>query len=254
MDGTFQPPRIVLNALEAWGKSSMAAFAPDPAILMAKGETGYQTLLGAGLVPQVDAAYAESWSGLLALLDRMAQQETLPYKTLALDAIGGFERLCHEHVCARDFDGEWGEKGFGGYQRGYDMAVTDWLQLLQRLDAVRMKHGITILLLGHVQIRPFKNPLGPDFDRYVSDVHHKTWSVTHKWADAVLFGSFITIVQEKKGSRPKGIGGNERVLYCERSDAYDAKNRYGLPEEIDMPKTPAEMWPTLWNALTHKES
>jgi hypothetical protein len=105
-------------------------------------------------------------------------------------------------------------------------------------------------MLGHVQVRPFKNPLGADYDRYVCDVHHKTWGVTHKWADAVLFGTFRTVLDEKKGTKPKGIGGADRVLFCERRDAYDAKNRYGMPEELDIPNEPAEVWGTIWAAVT----
>ena len=251
LEPTFKPPRIVLTAVEGWGKTSCAAFAPEPAILMAKGETGYETLLGSGLVPCVLTAEVPGWRGLLALLDSMAAQPTLEIKTLALDALGGFERLCHEHVCNRDFEGNWGEKGFAGYQRGFDLAVTDWLRLLQRLDRLRDR-GVTVLLLSHVQIRPFKNPLAEDYDRYVADVHHKTWAVTHQWADAVLFGQFVAVINkdrptDKKG---KGIGRTERILCCERRDAYDAKNRYGMPAEIDIPDDPSRTWPTIWEALT----
>lgn len=219
---------------------------------MARGETGYETLLGAGLVPSVDTAYVEDWESLLDLLDKMGRAENPQHKVLALDAMGGFERLCHERVCTRDFKGKWGEDGFAAYQKGYDRAVTDWLGLLQRLDAVRAQ-GVAILLLGHVQIRPFKNPLGEDFDRYISNIHHKTWNVTHKWADAVLFGTFRTITDDDHGrQQPKGIGGTDRVLYCERRDAYDAKNRYGMPAQIEIPPEPAQIWPTIWNAIKGK--
>jgi hypothetical protein len=100
-------------------------------------------------------------------------------------------------------------------------------------------------------VRPFRNPLGSDFDRYTSDCHEKTWSVTHKWADAVLFGTFVAVTQEdKKTRRIKGIGGTERRLYTQRTDGYDAKNRYNMLPEIDMPEEPATMWDTLWAALT----
>jgi len=243
----FKPPRIVLNGVEGWGKTSTSAFAPNPAILMAAGETGYETLLGAGLVPQVDAARVESWQQLLDTLDALA--ENCPYQVLAFDALGGFERLCHEHVCRRDFNGDWGEKGFSSYQKGYDVAVTDWLTFLSKLDRIR-ERGVTMLLLGHVQIRPFKNPLGEDYDRYVADVHHKTWGVTHKWADAILFGQFRTVLDDMGGARPKGIGGTDRVLYCQRRDAFDAKNRYGMPDELEVPNDPKLVWPTIWNAIT----
>jgi len=251
LEPEFKPPRIVLNAVEGWGKTSCAAFAPNPAILMAKGETGYETLLGSGLAPQVDAGRVETWESLLAFLEAAAGAQNPQHKVLALDALGGFERLCHERVCNRDFDGEWGEKGFLSYQKGYERAVTDWIGLLALLDRVR-ECGVTILMLGHVQVRPFKNPLGDDYDRYVSNVHHKTWGITHKWADAVLFGQFVTVIAKDKvtDKKGKGIGGTDRVLYCERRDAYDAKNRYGMPAELDIPGDPARIWPTIWAAIT----
>ena len=119
-----------------------------------------------------------------------------------LDALGSFERLCQEHVCARDFGGDWGERGFASYQKGYDLAVNDWLQLLHRLDRLH-RQGVVILILSHCKINTFKNPLGVDFDRYVSDCHHKTWGVTIRWSDAVLFGNFLTIIDdEKRAKRP----------------------------------------------------
>ena len=247
-EAKFRPPRIVVNGVEGWGKTSLAAYAPEPAILMARDETGYLTLLGAGTVPNVDAGAIDAWPELLALLDELAGRDELPYKTLALDAMGGFERLCHEHVCRRDFNNDWGERGFASYQKGYDVALSDWLGLLQRLDKINQR-GLMILILAHCQIRPFKNPLGEDYDRFVANVHHKTWSTTHKWVDAVFFANFIPVIDEKKGSRPKGIGGNDRIIFTQHHDAYDAKNRYGMRAELDIPAKPAEMWPTLWAAI-----
>lgn len=108
-----------------------------------------------------------------------------------------------------------------------------------------------IIMLGHTQVKPYKNPMGEDFDRYVADVHHKTWGVTHKWADAVLFGTFLTIT-EKKNNKVKGIGGTERVLYTERRDAYDAKNRYNMPEEIEIPDDSSKSWETIWKNIYKK--
>ena len=175
---------------------------------MARGETGYDTLLGAGLVPAIPAEEIESWSNLLRRIDDLINDQQ-GRKTLVLDAIGGFERLCHEHVCTRDFGGNWGERGFGSYQKGYDLAVTDWLNLLARLDRLH-RAGVMIMLLGHCKVAPFKNPLGPDFDRYVSDVHHKTWNVTHRWADAVLFGNFFTVLDDEAAARRRGKGKGHR--------------------------------------------
>ena len=251
LKGDFQPPRIVLNAIEGWGKTSCAAFAPNPAILMAEGETGYETLLGAGLVPSVDAARVTGWQALLNLLDELATADAPG--TLAVDAISGFERLCQDYTCERAYNGDRGPTGFENYQRGFETTVTDWLVMLGKLDRLQAR-GTTILLLGHVKVKPFKNPLGPDFDRWISDMHDKTWAVTHKWADAILFGQFESVVEKDKpkDKKGKGIGGSDRVLYTTHHDAYDAKNRYGMPEVIDIPDDPSQTWATIWNAIKHE--
>lgn len=235
-------PRLIINGVEGWGKTSLAVNAPGAAIVMAKGETGYRTLLDANRVPSVPALVADSWEGLLAMLDKLAE-EPGKIQTLVLDALGGFERLCHEFVCARDFGNVWSEKGFTGFGRGYDVSVTEWLGLLNRLDRLNTK-GMAIYLLSHVQVKSFKNPQGADFDRYESACHAKTWGATHKWADAVLFATYRTITDEKKG-KTKGIGGTDRVVYAERRDAFDAKNRYGFPEELDIPADPASAYQTI---------
>ena len=182
----------------------------------------------------------------------MAKQEDLPYKTLVFDAMGGFERLCHEHVCTRDFKGDWGEKGFVGFQRGFDVALSDWVSMLARLDRIRAR-GVMMLLLSHSRVKPFKNPMGPDFDQYVPDVHHKTWDITKKWVDAVFFANFI-IIPDKVDGKMKGIGGTNRIIYTRGCDAFNAKNRYGMPTEIEFPDDPQLMWSTLWTTLTGKES
>jgi hypothetical protein len=212
---------------------------------MARGETGFETLRQSSSVPDCDAVRLNSWADTLKIVEDL---RTTNHESVVLDALGGFERLCHEHVCARDFDNVWGEKGFQAYMRGYDVAIADWQQLIVRMDELRSIRNVNIILLAHSKIKTFKNPLGPDFDRYVPDCHEKTWGVTHKWADAVLFGNYISVTRKDKG-RDKGIGGTERVIYCDRTDAYDAKNRYGMPSMLTMSVGPADMWKTVWAAI-----
>lgn len=247
---THEPERIGLNAVEGFGKSTIAAYMPNPVILMAKGETGYRTLLARGLVPQCDGAVIESWPQALAAIDHLIANDT-GHESIALDAGGGFERLCHEHVCVRDFRGDFGEKGFLSYNKGPELAVNDWLQLLARLDRLREVRKMRVLILGHVKVKTFKNPLGEDFDRYIVDMHEKTWAVTAKWLDAVFFGNFVSVIEKDRPTarKGKGIGGQERVIYTQHHDAYDAKNRYGLPSEIDIPSDPAQAWNTIYTAM-----
>ncbi len=244
--------RLVVNAVEGWGKTSLIAYAPKPALIQVGGETGYDTLLGAGRAPSIDSAHVTTWADLLAVIGDIATASE-PYGVLGLDALGGAERACHEFVCARDFDNNWGEKGFTAFQRGFDVSVTELLRLLTELDKVRIR-GTHVVILAHTKVATFKNPEGADYDKYVSDCHAKTWSVTHKWADAVLFGNFYVDVEGgktgEKAKKGKGVGTNQRVLYTEHRAAFDAKNRFGMPESMDIPNDPAQIWNTIFGQIS----
>ena len=127
---------------------------------------------------------------------------------------------------------------------------SDWLRLLAALDKLHAS-GTGVLMLSHCKVSTFKNPLGADYDRYTSDIHHKTWAVTSRWADAALFGQFWTETVTAKSNKKeelrkgKGVGGTQRVVYTERRAGFDAKNRYGMPERIDIPDDPKAIWTTM---------
>jgi hypothetical protein len=253
-----EPPRIILDAVEGFGKTTTGALCPNPIFVMARGETGLDTLRGHGLVPDVDTFGAcESWEQVLGCVSHLIANNT-GHKTIVFDALGGIERLCHEYVCRTQFKDDWGERGFSAYQKGYDLSVNEWLQLLSRLDRLRHERGTMVLFLSHCKIKTFKNPMGSDFDRYMADCHEKTWSPSHKWADAVLFGNFATIVtdettrKDKQFGKGKGIGGTERVIFTERADAFDAKNRYGMPPVIDVPNDHTQAWAVIDAAINRK--
>ena len=98
--------------------------------------------------------------------------------------------------------------------------------------------------------RPISVAGTPNFDRYVCDVHPKTWAATCKWADAVLFGNFLTVVDKAAHTgKGKGVGGTDRVIYTARRDAFDAKNRFGMPAELWLSDDPTESWGILWNSI-----
>jgi len=248
--GTGLPNRCIMHGVEGVGKSSFAACAPRPLFLMTKGETGLLTLIDGGQVAET-AHFPElaTWTDFLAAIDVLTT-EAHDFRTLVIDTINGAERLCHEHVCQRDFGGNWGRDGFTSYMTGYDVALAEWRRLLDALDHLRKSRCMSILALAHSKITTFKNPEGSDYDRYTVDLHHKTWSLTHKWSDLVLFANFVAHIDTKKGDgKAKARGGSRRVIYTTRTAAYDAKNRHGLPDQIDAGRSAAETWANFAVAL-----
>jgi hypothetical protein len=248
--GSGLPNRCILHGVEGVGKTSFGACAPRPIVVMTRGETGLLTLIDSGQVPETPHfPEAASWEDLLAIVEVLTY-ESHEYRTLVIDALNGSERLCHECVCRRDFEGRWGRDGFTSFMAGYEVALADWRAFLDALDMLRARRRMSILMLAHSKIGTYRNPEGSDYDRYTVDLHAKTWSVTHKWADIVLFANFVAHVDAKKSdAKGKARGGSRRLIYTTRTASHDAKNRHGLPEVIDAGSSAAEAWANFVAAL-----
>lgn len=243
-----RPAAMVFYAPPGLGKTSFGAAIPKALFLVDDKELGIHTLKRSGQVAKDVPVLPpiKNWLDLLACVRQVAAGKH-DHKALIVDTMGGCERLCHQHVCETMYRGDWAEKGFAGYGRGYESALPEWRLLLEAFDECR-DAGMSVVLLTHAIIKPYKNPLGEDFDRFVPDVHHKTWNLTHRWADVVLFGNYHVEVDDSSG-RAKGRGGDDRYFYCEYSAAWEAKNRHGLPPEIAMGRSGKEAWANLTKAM-----
>lgn len=243
------PNRVILHALQKWGKTSFAAQAPKPIFLMTRGEDGLCTLMDAGQLPPVQhfPELFESWPDLKCALHEL---NTRPhdFKTVVLDTLNGAERLCYEYMVETTCDGSW-EK-FDAYGRGPKLAVAEIILFTQLLDNLRAK-GMSILCLCHSQVKTFRNPEGTDYDRWEPVLEKQTWGHCDRWADMILFGNFETFAETKdaRATKAKAKGGQQRILCCERTAAYDAGNRHGLPPEIECGDGPEEAWANFIKAL-----
>lgn len=255
--GRKLPTRVVMHGVDGVGKTSFAAHAPKPVFLMTRGETGLETLIDSGQLPEV-AHFPESqtWDELMAACDVLATEDH-DYKTLVLDTGNGAERLCHEEVCRREYKDDWGAKGFTSYQQGFEVSLADWRLFLSKLDAIREKRMMAIIVLCHTKIGTFKNPGAADYDRYEGKMHAKTWGLLKEWSDIVLFADYeVEVLQDKRpdaNKKGKAVGGQTRLMHTERTAVYDAKNRHGLPEEIEMGTSGQTAWNNFVNALKGKQ-
>jgi hypothetical protein len=253
--GSNLPRRYILHAPEKFGKTSFAAQTPKPIFIQSRGETGLDPLIDSGQInPTAHFPEANGWLEFLGCVDALLTEDH-DMKTAVIDTINGAERLCHEFICARDFGNDWGDKGFASYQKGPEVALSEWRSFLGMLDRLRVERRMTIFGLCHTKVANYKNPCGPDYDRYQPDMDRRTWALTAKWSDVILFGNFedsVTAIKENKKTgeqKGKGVGGRDRILYTEKTAAYDAGNRIGLPGEIEMGNSPQEGWAKFLVAL-----
>lgn len=240
-------PRILFYAVEGFGKTTFGAYAPSPVILMARDETGVDRLLQSQSIPELPAERCETWTDLMQWLDTLIEDQQ-GRKTVVLDALGGFERLCIEHVCTESFNGSM--KEFDAYGRGYKIFPSEWMKMLGRLDSLNAR-GVTVIALAHSTVKAFDDPTSAKYDRYKIDLVDQVEAPTKRWADAILFGNFYTAVvkDNEKAVKGKGKGGKERHIYTERAAGFDAKNGYRMPDDIILPNDPALNWSTVWDTI-----
>ncbi len=248
------PARIVIHGQGGIGKTSTAAHAPSPFFMLSPGETGLHTLIDAGVLPPVPNIEVQHWEDVLSVIEDLTVKEH-PYKSFVIDTIDGLEQLGNRHVCATDYGGDWSERGFMGYMRGYrSMAAGPWRALLAALDKMREVKRVRPILLAHTGVSTFKSPEG-DYDRWIPHMYKDAWELTFGWSDIVLFGQ-RTIVVTKERSRDKGkaAGVDKRFFSTAWTATADAKNRHNLPAEIDMGTSGKEAWNNFTTAImsSHK--
>lgn len=218
--------KVVIYGPEGIGKSTLAAKFPDPLFIDTEGST-----------KEMDVARLDkptSWEFLLSELEFVRTQR--PCKTLVIDTIDWAEQLCIKNVC--DKAGKKGIEDFG-YGKGYVYEKEAFQRLLTALDGV-IYAGINVVLTAHAALRKFEQPdeMG-SYDRWEMKLGAKTTNLISplikEWADMVLFANYkvISVAADKDGKKHKAQGG-KRIMYTSHHPCWDAKNRYGLPEEIPM--------------------
>ncbi len=249
--------RVVFVAVNGYGKTTAGALGPDPVIVMSPDERGYETLYDHGLVPAVPLMRPRDWPELIASLRALASDQQ-GRRTVVLDALAGFEYMLAQHICRTQYGNDWGKGGFLAWNEGPRVVARTWPVLLGALQACAQR-GLNVLILGHAKITRFNNPDGPDYDRYecacgTADL----WSRTRDWAEAVLFGNFVAIVDQAREqpniarAHGKAIG-QQRVLRCQYSAAADAKNQYGLDPQYIMPDNPEQFADAFWRMVTRNK-
>jgi hypothetical protein len=218
-----KPIRAMLYGVEGIGKSTFAANAPKPIFLGTEDGTS-----------ELDVARFPEPGTWTEGLDAIQELTTTDhdYKTLAIDTLDWLEPLCWKAVCIK---GGWSSIEDAGYGKGYVAALDEWRIMLARLDRLRQVKKMHVVLLAHSWIKPFKNPEGDDFDRYELKLHAKTGGLLKEWCDVVMFANYETFTKKKsEKDRAKGVDAGARVMHSQRRAAWDAKNRYDLPETMPL--------------------
>lgn len=216
--------RVCVYGIEGIGKSTFASQFPGAVFIDTEGSTN-----------QMNVARYPAPSTWEMLLSEVEQTISSPsgVGTLVIDTVDWAQQLCVQSVCAKYSMGGIEDFGWG---KGYSYVKEEFGKLLNLLNDLVDK-GVNTVLVAHSAIRTFTKPdeMG-QYDRYelkLIDTQKCSISgMVKEWSDLLLFANYETFITEDAKTKKKYATGNQRVMYTTHTAAWDAKNRFGMPDKL----------------------
>lgn len=214
------PVRTVIWGQPGVGKTTLAATFPNPWFIDIEKSTAWMPAL-----KQRQWTRPRNWQEITQQIQRFKTE--LPGDTLVIDSIDWLEAKYIEK-----FGSPGGQNDYG---KSYNDLDKVFRKLLDDLTEISEK-GVHIVLTAHFDTKDVSDPDQlQSYSKYVLKMQKKTCSAVLEWADEVLFLRFrdTVIGTDRNGKKGKAVGGQIRDIKTMRTAAYDAKNRFDLPEEIE---------------------
>ncbi len=222
IEGKTNPPlKAVIYGPEGIGKSTLASHAPGALFIDTEGGTAHMDVRR---IPR-----PSSWEELISTIEEVAKTPGI-CQTLILDTADWAEMQCIKDICAKYKVS--GLESFG-YGKGYTYVGEEMARLLASCDKV-VAAGMNVVIIAHAKMRKQELPDEQGaFDRWEMKLSKQAAPLMKEWPDLLLFLNYKTLVVTSENSTKKATGG-KRVMYTSHSPVWDAKNRFNLPEEMDM--------------------
>lgn len=216
-----RPQKVVIYGPEGIGKTTLAAKMPDPLFIDTEGGSAYLD------VRRIDRP--RDWEELLSIVKEVAASNGI-CRTLVLDTADWAEQLAIDHILHKY--SQTSIEAFG-YGKGYTYIGEEFGRLLTAFDSV-IDAGINVAVTAHAKMRKFEQPdeMGA-YDRWEMKLSRQSAPLLKEWCDLLLFCNYETFVVNSENNTAKAQGGR-RVMYTSHHPCWDAKNRHGLPDKLDL--------------------
>lgn len=221
-----RPQRLVVYGQEGVGKTTLAAQLPSPLVLDTEAGSGQLE------VDRVDIGSLAQLGDVLREVLQARRAGTFQYRTVVLDTVDRIWNMAAEAVVA---DNNWKSIEDGKFGKGLTMATEKFCTCITALDRL-VEAGLYVVCVCHAKVETVSPPDKADYTMYQLKVSApgkqagEAAAFLKQWADSVLFCQFNTLVDSESGK----ARAQKRVIRTAHGACWEAKNRYGLPETLNM--------------------
>ncbi len=220
------PVKAVIYGVEGIGKTTFAAQFPKPLFLDL--DRGSQRMDVARI------SDIKSWAQLFAAMKAVADGGAEEFSTIVIDTADMAAELCKKYVCAKNQKTNIEDFGYG---KGYAILAQEFAVLIN-WATVLVDKGFNVVFLAHSMQRVVTRPDDTGaYDHWEMKLpgkgNNSLGAFLKEWADLLLFADYHIIIRQGadgKGRATKTSG--ERRMRANHSPFADAKNRFGLPDEM----------------------
>ncbi len=227
----MQAPRITLYGKTGMGKSTIASKFPDPFFIL----TEFNNICGFDATP-IFNSFEDFW----IFISELSKTETIPYKTIIIDTVSKLDQLVIERVIRTSPPSKKGAavktltEAWGGYGAGFMRAAGIHRMIKMELDKLASR-GIIIIYICHVEVKKCRMPDQEDFDMFTIAMNGDL--SRPPYTDDV---DLVALCKQKSTTIETDSGRNliktfdKLILSVGINEAHVSKNRFSMPNEIDM--------------------
>lgn len=218
------PPRICIYGGHGIGKSTLASQFPAPIFIST--EDGLDSL------DVTSFPKARSLGEVVESIKTLLTEEH-DFRTVVIDSVDWLV----EPLILDSINSQYDEKQ-QAYGKGQQYMAEEFREILQGLDALRLRRNMNVVLIAHAAVVKFEDPRTDPYDRYTPKLPKLCNALLMEWADVLAFAAYKVIIKKSDGGFnrevKRGTTNGDRLLHFVENPAFAAKNRYNCPEDAEM--------------------
>lgn len=252
-----KPPLITIVGTPGTGKTTLGALFPKAIILPTEDGTAvfenWDDDAQPDVLPRLPKAAKDdagnmtrsTKDALIAIMDELMSEQH-DYQTLVVDSVTTLDALLGHEIALRDGVGTVADAS-GGFHKGFAEVAKWHAEFIYKCEQLRAVKGMAVVFLAHTGIKKIRNrpDAAADYSVFSLDMDAQALAPYVSQSDAVLYLKKEEFVvgsdQNRKGQTTKygrvtQTGDRKLITTGDGQVGYiNAKNRYGMPAEIDVP-------------------